>query len=321
MNPGDIAFTGLNENTNSQFSFVSSKALSKGVTIYFTNYSYDTTVPGLVDESVSISSALAVTAADGVVASESTTVTEGTISYVVGSAGLSAYNQVVIGYTTNEPNLPQGGAVNNIAGAGGNTYLVWSNNGTGHKLLAYTVSAGVTQYIAGLIFGPDSWQTSGPIASGNFWDSYLPPGLSSTTSTDLSGYWNSGNFNNYDTKTTKNVNVVLDACQTSLAGIVNPFTWVGDGNANNTHVALNTSNTSTQTGLGITACSAGTGGYSGTLYSHIANETATLPLPIPRLSLRLRPPLLNPIRPTPPPTPPRPPRLNKDKGRDSRKDS
>ncbi len=95
-------------------------------------------------------------------------------------------------------------------------YLTLNHNGEGHKILAFTVNAGVTQYAAALIFGPDTWQTNGAVT--NWWDSYLPSGLNSSYTTDLSGVWSVDNLQSLYVQ--GNDNAVLNSCQSTLAGIV-----------------------------------------------------------------------------------------------------
>ena len=262
LNPGDITITGLTFNGDSEISFVSTTGLTAGQVLYFTNYSYDATVPGLVDESTTCCTS----------GSNNLTVTEGVISFTAGSGGLSAYNQVIIGNTGNQTNVLQGGAVASVTGNGGNPWLVFNHNGNGHKVLAYCVpSAGVTTWLTGVLFGPDSWQTSGSIGSSvsttvgtstvslpAFWDSYLPPGLNSTNSTDLSGLWASDNLNNFTDVSMQNDNAVLDSCQNTLAGIVDPAHWAADGNQSKNNVKMNPP-------AAITPCAEGNGGFTGVL--------------------------------------------------------
>jgi hypothetical protein len=243
---GSIAFTGLTFNGNSQISFVNTTALPSGQVLYFTNYSYDATVPGLVDESFNNGST-------------ATTVVEGIISYTAPAGELAAYHQVVIGNTSDETNQLEGGAVANVVGASGDAWLVQNHNGYGQKVLAYCVSGGVTTWLGAALFGPDSWTTSGAIPAGNCWDSYLPPGLDSTTSTDLSGLWATDNLNQY-ASSTQNDNAILNSCQSTLAGIVNPANWVADGNQSKTAVNLSPVGPR-PTG----ACTTGSGGYTGGL--------------------------------------------------------
>jgi hypothetical protein len=236
--------------------------LSSGQTIYFTNESYDATVPGLVTENITIASGAAVSvASDGVTIADATTVSESVISYTVGSSGLSAYTQVLIGSSGSS-----------LQGGTDSGHLTLNHNGTGDKVLAFTVSGGVTTYVAGLIFGPDTWyqniNNGNPIPSPNFWDSYLPPGLDQTTSTDLSTLWNSGNFNQWDTDTTQNDNAVVD-CQNTLSGIVWPWNWTGDGNEGKTNVELGTA-----TGTGVSPCSTPQAGYTG-LTAAVTNTAPT----------------------------------------------
>jgi hypothetical protein len=187
---------------------------------------------------------------------------------VVGSGGLSNnYPSVIISNTSNAQNQLQGGAVYNIAGSGGSPYLVLNHNGAGHKILAWvgnpiTVGqpiSGVT-FIAAIIFGPDTWASSGSITSGAFWDSYLPSNLSLQSSTDLSANFNGGgqdgNLANDNNSSDQNDNAVLNVCQGNIYGLVNPANWQSDANESKTHVSLN--------GTGMSVCSGSyTAGYTG----------------------------------------------------------
>lgn len=265
IGPGAIAFTGLAYNGNSQVSFANTVALPDNQVIYFTNYSYDNTANsgagGLVDESTSCCTS----------GSNGLTVIEGTVSWTAPAGGLPAFTQVVFGKT----GTLAVGTIANFAGAGSNAYLVQNHNGSGHKVLAYVTtgaaSTGVTTWLAGIIFGPDSWLSTGPISSNAsydtlsttgpaFFDSVLPPGLDSTTSIDLSGLWSSDTLATDEGVAMQNDNAILNSCQTTLAGIVNPLNWVADGNQSKTAVNLNPVGPA-PTG----ACSTGSGGYTGGL--------------------------------------------------------
>jgi hypothetical protein len=272
---GSIAFTGLTYNGDSQISFVATNNISSGTTIYFTNYSYDATLNALVDESTTSATASSNwtgTPSGNIVwesATYATTITEGTISYVTGPAGLSAYSQVVIGNTGDEANILQGGTVNNVAGASGDTWLVENHNGGGHKVLCWTgpgitvgasLPGGVT-WLAAIIFGPDSWTSAGPIGQLCFWDSYLPPGLTSgANAIDLSGLWansQDGNLGAYNSAAGgQNDNAVLNSCQNTLAGICTASNWAAD--ANEPKGSVNMSGP-----IGMQACSSSAAGYTG----------------------------------------------------------
>ncbi len=265
--PGAIAFTGLTFNGNSQFSFISTVSVSSGTTIFFTNESYDGTLNngtgGLVNESTtaSASSTWTGTSPATVINWESmaTTVTEGVVAYIPPAGGLAPYTQVVIASTGNEL---QGGNATNISGGNGDSYLIFNHNGAGQKVLAFSVSAGVTTWLGAIIFGPDTWWQSidnnTPIPQYNFWDSYLPPGLNTVyTSIDLSSLWVSDGLSNDNNSSDQNDNAVLDSCQNTLVGIVNPNNWIADGNESKSKVSLNPI-----TGLS-TQCSVA--GYTGNL--------------------------------------------------------
>ncbi len=267
QNPGDIAFTGLTYNGNSEVAFVATTLIGPGQVIYFTNESYDASVTGLVNESFNCCD-------DG--AGNGLTIVEGVISYTVGGSGLSAYKQVVIGNPKDETQQLQGGTVAGVSGGYGVTtgtsWLVNNHNGNGHKILAFAVpSAGVTDWLAGVIFGPDSWQTTGSInpsanitiggavsATGPaFWDSYLPSALTSgTDAIDLSTLWNNDNLNNDTPVADENDNAVVAGCQTSLSAIVSG-TWTADGNVGKSAAQLNP-------GIAVSPCPSG-GGFTGSL--------------------------------------------------------
>lgn len=270
--PGSIAFTGFVMNGNSQFSFAAAATFSAGTTIFFTNYSYDATTNTLVDESTSAGSfSYWPDSSTGQLyaweANMATTITEGTVAYVVGAGGLTPYQSVVISNTSNAQNQLQGGAVYNVAGSGGSAYLVMNHNGAGHKILAWvgspitvgqTISAGST-FIAAVIFGPDTWTTSGSIPNGNFWDSYLPSNLGLQSSTDLSNLWHNGqdgDLGNDNNSSDQNDNAVLNTCEGNIYGMVNPLNWQVDGNQSKKNVAL--------AGTGLSVCTgSGQAGYSG----------------------------------------------------------
>ena len=253
VGPGCINFTGLTYNGNSQFSFVSSVNLPVSQVIYFTNYSYDATAKGgsggLVDESFTNGSS-------------ATTVIEGTLSYTASGTGLSAYSQVVIGNSSDSGgNQLQGGSVINVAGAGGNPYLVQNHNGYGHKVLSYIVpSAGTTTWLGAILFGPVSWVTSGSVTA--CWQTYLPPGLAVTNTTNLAGLWTSDNLNQY-AATSQNDNAILNNCYSDQANILNPGNWVADGNQGKTAVCLYPIGAE-EAGYPTAICSSG-GGYTGGL--------------------------------------------------------
>jgi hypothetical protein len=260
LSAGDVAFTGLTLNGNSQFSFVFTSDINPNVSVYFTNYTYDPNQGGFVDESTT-DSASSNWPGQGTIVwhSMATTITEGTVLYTTSSSGLHAYTPIIISNTSNSSNSLQSGTVTAVDGNTGSAstpYLVFNHNGAGHKIFAYTASGGVTTFLAGLIFGPDSWTTSGTISLFNFWDSYLPTGLGSTNSTDLSSLWASGqdgNLATFNNATQQNDNTALNSCQSTLAGIVNPSNWQADGNQSKTKVDLN--------GIGLTACVGA--GYTG----------------------------------------------------------
>ncbi len=272
VNAGDIAFTGIVFNGDSQFSFVPTTNISAGVSIFFTNYTYDPTnssssIAPLVDESTTSTSSsnypgIGSVNWEGVtVGGNGVTISEGTIAYVVGSTGLGAFSQIIISNTSNAPDVLFGGSVYPVApvASGSATFLTMNHNGAGQKILAYAVNGPVTTFVAGIIFGPDTWTTSGSVGQGAFWDSYLPSGLTTANSTDLSTLWNTGSQDsplsqyNVNGNNDQNQNAVLNNCESTLAGIVNPSNWQADGNDSKTKVILN--------GTGLTACTGA--GYTG----------------------------------------------------------
>ncbi len=307
LNPGDIAFTGFVQNGSSEFSFVSTKALNPGQTIYFTNQGYDDNLGGLAaPASFTLSGSTAsdpnnsVTVTDNNFGGESvvisdvynagdndTVITEGIIAYTVGSGGLPAYTEVVLSKESNDLPQQQGGTAVTVSGTDNSGHgnvldgsttvtanwagLVLNHNGVGHKVLAFTVSGGVTQYVAGLILGPDTWQTSGSIGSQAvsgvtypfFWDSCLPPGLTNgTNAIDLSGLWATDDLNAYNLDGTQNQNALLSCGTESLAYIVAPGDWTADGN-----VPKPSTGCTACLGLGdlagTTTCSVGQVGWNG----------------------------------------------------------
>jgi hypothetical protein len=190
------------------------------------------------------------------------TITESIIAYVVGSTGLAAFSPIIISNTSNTTDVLQGGSVVEVAPAasGAATFLTMNHNGAGQKILAYAVNGPVTTFVAGIIFGPDSWLTSGPVAQGAFWDSVLPSNLTvGTNATDLSTLWNTSSQDsplsqyNVNGNNDQNQNAVLNNCQSTLSGIVDANNWQADGNESKGNVDLN--------GKGLTACTGA--GYSG----------------------------------------------------------
>ena len=218
VGPGCIVFTGLTYNGNTEISFVSTANLPSTQVVYFTNESCDGS-GNLIDKSFN----------DG---STATTVVEGIISYTPSGSGLSAFSPVVIGNTGNTgSNQLQGGSV-----AGGNPYLVQNHNGFGHKVLAYMVpSAGTTTWLGAIVFGPDSWVTAGAVTG--CWDTYLPPSMAVTDTTDLSTLWANDNLNQYAT-TSQNDNAILNNCYTDVASMIDYHNWVADGNQSKSGVCL-----------------------------------------------------------------------------------
>ncbi len=230
--------------------------------IYFTTNSYDNTVGGLVSFAEADPSG-----------ASGQGVTTGIISYTAPTTGLGSYIPVVIAKTGNDFSLLQGGTIANVSGNAGSTYLVLNHNGEGQKILAFTISAGVTQYLAGLIFGPDTWQTSGSVV--NYWDSYNPLSTyGSTYTTDLSGLWSSDSLSSFVTQ--GNQNAVLNTCQTTLAGIVNPTNWVADGNIPKPSAPGVSSTTTLGLESGpLAVCANGSAGWTGTLPPSNFNYTPT----------------------------------------------
>ena len=179
---GSIAITGILQNGNSSFSFVNTTAsnIPSGTVIYFTNFGWDGTLNnntgGFVDESFDSASSPSTMASE-----------EGTISFTL-TAALPPYTEVVIGsvggnqstYGTvaNAGNGTVSGISNNS-----NNYIYMNHNGDGDKLFVYEASSAVAPgastvgvtFINAVIFGPNTWMTSGnPIPANDCWDSYLP---------------------------------------------------------------------------------------------------------------------------------------------------
>jgi hypothetical protein len=255
LSPGDVSIIAFLRNGNSQFAFVNTTAgnLPAGTVLYFTNDSWDGTQGAgsgaLVDESATLPATLAT---DGDV------IQEAIISYTVGASGLAPFTPVVVSSTSNAQNSLQGGALGAVSSAV--TNLTLNKNGSGDKILAYQVpSAGTTVFLGGVIFGPDAWQTSGAVT--NFYDSYLPTGLSASNSTDLSVLWNNSAALNGQAAVTSgmNQNAVLSSCVNSLSGIVDGSNWTGNAEAKGSF-ALTSKSSSTP--VSLTFCGSGNVGFT-----------------------------------------------------------
>lgn len=278
---GEVAITGILENGDSSFSFVNTTILASGTVIYFTNYGWDQTTNSFVDASVTI-------------ASSTTGVSEGTISFTV-SAGsaltTTPYTQVVIGSVGSNFGAPNNygtvanattGDSNSMANTS-NAYLVMNHNGLGNKIFAYTASAaigpgvstaGIT-FINGVIFGPNGWNVlqGESIPTTDFADSYLPwaPAYSFSNSNQTPP--STGTFQNFcalDLSTlfnaetnnpakpgapVQNQNLVLSTCETTLNGIENGTLWTGN-NDSKTNFLIGTG------AVANTSCSSGSAGYN-----------------------------------------------------------
>jgi hypothetical protein len=251
LGPGAVAFTALVMNGSSEFSFVAKNGLAAGQVVYFTNEGYDSTIGNLFSNNTTVGA-------------DSTTITESVITYMAPATGLGSYVPVVISNTGNDPNLLQGGV------ASGN--LTLNHDGLGHKVLAfYLPSTGVTTYLGGVIFGPDSWigNSTEPVT---FYDSNLPPGLDSTTTTDLSGAWNSNNLESLVVQ--GNDNAVLNSCESTLAGIVNPSNWAVDANIPKWSASKPTASLGLDSGP-LAVCANGSAGWTGALPPTIYLATST----------------------------------------------
>ncbi len=254
LTPGSIAFTGFVQNGSSEFSFVAPNGLPASQVVYFTNEGYNATSGALFSNNVTVGA-------------DSVTIVESVVSYTASATGLGSYVPVVISKVANDPNLLQGGT------ASGN--LTLNHNGLGHKILAFTVSAGVTQYVAGLIFGPDSWLPNGTVPV-TFYDSNLPTGLDSTTTTDLSSAWNSNSLESLAAQ--GNDNAVLNTCESSLSAVVNPADWVVDGNIPTYSASKPTASLGLDSGP-LVVCANGSAGWTGTVpptnYNYTSTPTST----------------------------------------------
>jgi hypothetical protein len=260
--------TGLLGNGDNQISFVPLTSVSAGQTIFFTNEAWDNTANsgagGLVDRT-------------GLVTTGSTE--DDSIIQYVATSGLSAYNQVIIGKTSGTTQINQlfGGSVAYVSGAGSTSaspWLVMNNTVKGNKVLAFTstlsapsttnVTASNVTFLTAAIFGPDSWTTSGsPV---NAYDTYLPPGLDSTTSADLSSLWNvSATFTGQAAGGQDNA--VQSNPSSTLSGLVNPINWSGNISTK-TNFRLNAP-------VSVTAPSAGNGGWNVNDSVEIFNFTPT----------------------------------------------
>jgi hypothetical protein len=280
---GEVAITGILQNGDSSFSFVNTTTLASGTVIYFTNYGWDQTTNSFVDASVTIGS--------GPVSS--TGISEGTISFTVGSSALTPYTQVVIGSVGSNFGAPNNyGTVTNLTTSTGDSnslantsssFLVLNHNGLGNKIFAYTASApigpgvstaGIT-FINAVIFGPSGWNVlqGASIPATDFADSYLPWAPAYSFSNGNQTPPSSGTFNNFcaldlstlfnaETNTpakpgapVQNQNMVLSTCETTLNGIENGTLWTGN-NDSKTNFLIGTG------AVANTSCSAGDAGYN-----------------------------------------------------------
>jgi hypothetical protein len=275
---GEVAITGILQNGDSSFSFVNTTALTGGTVIYFTNYGWDQTTNSFADASVTI-------------ASSTTGVSEGTISFTVGAGSAlttTPYTQVVIGGTGGTSSTygtvanVTAGDSNSLANTG-SAFLVMNHNGLGNKIFAYTASApigpgvstaGIT-FINAVIFGPVGWNVlqGESIPATDFADSYLPWTPAYSFSNGNQTPPSTGTFTNFcalDLSTLFNVetanpaaagspvqnqNLVLSTCETTLNGIENGTLWTGN-NDSKTHFLIGAG------AVANTSCSAGNAGYN-----------------------------------------------------------
>jgi hypothetical protein len=291
---GSIAFIGMARNASNQIGFVANTAIAAGVTIYFTNLAWDSTHGQFSDQSQ------AANVVAGPLPSGPITEVEEVIRYVVGNSGLAANSAVIIGRSepsTIADNL-QGGMVINVAlfansspsgialttsaselgspvtNASALNFL----NGqyaNGCHLFAYTVPAGTVpsasnQYFpsgsvftAGLVFGPDAFTAGSPA---NYYDSALPPGLTTGTSAvDLSGLYANmatviptpwATAVNGSGTSGNNISAMVGVnCPTGAAAINTNTNWVGTI-LGHTHLTLYSQGDANS---GVTFCGAGTG--------------------------------------------------------------
>ncbi len=244
--PGQVFFTGFITNGNAQQAFTAAVTLAAGTTIYLTNEAWDNTLTGLTTYSGETGNFVS-SYTGGNSTSGTTYNPEYFLQYVTG--GQIAPFTTVFSCQAKSGNLGAGQlqsgdvftSLGPGAASGGTSFLLDSTNATGDKLFAFTaanvnssgVVTGPVTFLAGIIWGPDSWM-SGPIGAQNYYDSCLPQDLQGTGvtyATDLSQLFNadSGYFNTANTN-----QCAALACQgtstnlTTLWGEVSPNTnWIG----------------------------------------------------------------------------------------------
>ncbi len=239
LQPGDIGFTGLITNGNGEQAFVSPVSLVGPVTIYLTNMAWD----GSGNSGTGLTASTGdtgnfVNTYTGTYSASTSYTGESILQYIVPSGtSLPPWTTVILsgGKTTTGPQL-LGGAVTGISGTAGSgvTFIKDSGNQVGDKFIAFQaagvnlttgtnpVSAvtGPVTFLGAAIWGGDSWTSSGTPA--DYFDTWLPPGLTTATATDLSMLFKS--YAAIDGVGT-NQNAIL-SCETgSFTAITNVYDW------------------------------------------------------------------------------------------------
>ncbi len=199
--PGSVVFTAFITDGNAQQAFAPLVSLNSGITIYLTNMAWDPTQSGLTTYSGQTGNF--VSSYGGANSTSGTTYNpEGILQYVSG-ASVPAFTTLFSWQSNSKDVTGASGQTANgsdsftgLGGASGVTFLLDSTNAIGDKLFAFTaagvssggVVTGPVTFLAGLIWGEDTWTTSGSISSLNYYDTYLPNDLVNggvTYATDL----------------------------------------------------------------------------------------------------------------------------------------
>lgn len=228
---GSVLFTGILTNGNAQQSFIVNQSISAATNIYLTNMAWDKTLTGLTAQDGSSGNFVS-TYADTVNSGSASFTAETIIEYSTSS--YAAYSQVFSFGNTGETGAA--GQPGNGTFSGAVTYLKDSGNATGDKIIAfqaagvntstYAVTGPVT-FLGAVIFGPDPWQSSGAVSE--YYDSYLPPGLSASNSTNLNTLYLDIVSGSGATPNT-NVDAILDCTggsSTAYSGNSSNSNWLG----------------------------------------------------------------------------------------------